>query len=252
MARPLAEIVRLSEVEERRGAAGRSRGRIRRRRVTTGLVLSAVLVGGWGLVQSPLFALDGIQIAGTHLLSREDVLRASGLRIGMSVLSVKTDAVASQLERLALVRDATVSRVYPSKVRIVIAERLPVAIVDTDWGLWLVDGGGEIIARPPAAPLGVPRIRIVAAPRSDGVAEAIRLLVALPDAERAAVSEIQATDPTALTAVMHGLRVVFGSPDDVSVKLRALALVSARARAEARTLVQVDVRSPARPAARFA
>lgn len=251
MERPLADVVRSPKLVRRGRAAPWARARRHRRRILAGVVLSGLIVGGGVLVNSPLFELNGIEIRGTRLLTRAQVLEASGLRTGMKVLSLKPDVVAADLERLALVSNAEVTRLYPSRVRIVVEERSPIAIVDTDWGPWLVDAGGELIGRPPPAPIGVPRVRIVAPPRTDAVREALLLLTALPEQERRGLTQIEAPDAAGLAVVIRGVRVIFGSPDQIAAKLRAVDLVLDDARARGKRVTAIDVRSPQRPAARL-
>lgn len=230
----------------------RSRMRRTRRLVVSLAVLGTLAAGGVMLVRSPLFAVDGIEVIGERLLSEDEVLAASGLRLGMNVLSVDGASVQRRLTDLALIKSARVERLYPSRVRIRVTERQASVAARTPDGLWLVEASGGLIAPVAAAPDGVPEVRIGAKSGSPAMREAMRLWVALPEWAREKTSDIEASEPSLITARIGGTRIVFGSADDVIPKMQAVIAIFERAKADGRRVARIDVRSPRRPAAVFA
>lgn len=232
--------------------ARRNRNRKLRRVLVAVLILSSMAVGGVALVRSPLFEVDGIRIVGTQLLTRETVIAQSGLRVGMNVLSVDTESVRRRLETLPLVRKATVERLYPSKVRIRLIERVAAATARTPGGLWLIERSGLLIAPVSATPLGLSEVRVTATVGSPAMAEAMRLWSAMPDWARAKTTDIGASDPLLVTATIGGTRIIFGSADEVVPKMQAIVAIFERAKTDGRRVARIDVRAPRRPAAVFA
>src|SRR5436190_5532444 len=108
MARPPAKVVRSPRFASRRREVRRQHARRRRRVTVSILVLVSLATGGWALARSSLFALDGIEVEGATLLSRPEVLQASGLHEGQSMLSLHADRVRARIQRLPLVREAAV------------------------------------------------------------------------------------------------------------------------------------------------
>lgn len=230
------------------------RGRARRiRRIVTWVAVGGSLAGGGvALVRSSLFAVDGIEVAGVATLSRAEVLDASGLRLGMNVLSVDAGAVERRLEALPIVADARVERVYPSKVRIRIRERTAAAVARVGAAAWLVDASGVLVARVLLPPADLPQFKVVGTEASPGLRDALRLWASLPGWARAKTTELEAKEPTLLAARIGGTRIIFGSIDEVLPKMQAVVAVFERAKAAGRRVRQIDVRSPRRPAAVFA
>ncbi|HEX6130669.1 MAG TPA: FtsQ-type POTRA domain-containing protein [Actinomycetota bacterium] len=147
-------------VGRRRNRRRRGRDELRRRlrRVGVATVQLAALVAavGWGLpgaatfVRShPYFALEDVVIRHRGHVSDAVVRDAAGLREGMSIWDVDTDAVRRSLERLPWVRSVRVTRRLPGRVAIRIREHRPAAIVrlaGTTPSLHYVATNGRIFA----------------------------------------------------------------------------------------------------------
>lgn len=230
------------------------RARLRRiRRIAVSLTLIGGLAGGGvALMRSSLFALDGIEVAGASMLSRAQVLEASGLRIGMNVLSVDAGGIESRVEKLPLVADARVERLYPSKVRIRVRERTPAAAARVGGAMWLIEASGRMITPVSVAPAGIPQVTVRAAAGSAALEAALRLWSSLPDWARDKTTDLEASEPEAIVARIGGTRIVFGTADAVLPKMQAVVAIFERAKADGRVVKQIDVRAPSRPAATFA
>lgn len=240
----------MSKTETRR--ARRARARKIRRAVVVLALLGGIAGGGVALTRSSLFQVDGIAVAGESMLSTDQILSASGLRIGMNVLSVKAGEVERRLETLPLVADATVERVYPSKVKISIRERVPAAAARVAGGWWLIEASGIMIASVSAPPAGLPQVTVSAKPDSDALRAALRLWGGLPDWARQKTTELAAEEPQEIVARIGGTKIVFGSADEVLPKMQAVVAIFERAKTDGRRVTRIDVRAPTRPAATFA
>ncbi len=259
MTPPQAEVVYSPQMVARRRAVRAAR-RARIRRIAIAIVAAAGLAyGGWALAHSSLFAVDGITVTGLQRVTRAEVLAASNVRLGTNVLSVDPAAVASRIEELPFVESVSVERVYPSKLRIVVRERVPVAVLTLPAGKWVIDAYG-VALEPVAEYAGLPVITSASGDgvvlgsgvRDVGVLEALKVWRALPAALRAHVKSVDAMSASAVTLRLPGLKIVIGSSADLATKLRVLDMLMARAAAEKKRPTAIDVRAPGRPAVRFA
>lgn len=260
----MARVAHLGERRGgRRGAAEARRFR-RRRRIIAALVLGGMLAGGWGLARSPLFALSSIEVAGAQLVPAEQIIAASGLRPGQSVLGIDGRAVAERLGAMGHVREARVERVGLSSVRIVVSERRPVLRVDTEGGRFFVDQDGiPIEAAVPADSLpvlrmpgaGLPVAAVVGEEGMAGLAAAgavARLWRALPADLRSDIRWFEASSPASIRFRWGEVDVLFGDGGQARLKVEALRLVARRVASDGERLLRVDVRAPRRPAAAIA
>ncbi|MGH2725853.1 MAG: cell division protein FtsQ/DivIB [Actinomycetota bacterium] len=229
---------------------------LRRRRVTFTVIGITVLAsGGWMLARSSLFALERIDVVGTKVLSRSEVVAASGLRPGANMLSLDMEAVEKRVARLPLIRTVDVSKPEPSRVRIAVTERTAAFVLETIDGLWSLDGEAVVLG-PATSERTLPMIRSlsttvlragdrVAVP---AVANALRLWTLLPGFLRDGAPLIEVA-VGGMTLRRADLTVHFGPIDRIDQKIEALRLVVERARAAREHLRSIDVRSPDRPAA---
>jgi cell division septal protein FtsQ len=233
----------------------------RRRRVT--LTVAGILMlatGGVVLARSSLFDLEGVEIRGTILLTKAEVLQSSGLRAGQSMLSLHADHVRARIQRLPLVRSAKVERVPTNRIRITIIERSAAFVLETAESRWNLADDATLLGEVAGTVPELPRIRLDTPLTSDtgdrarsrSLTEALSLWRSLPESLRSRQASIVATAPAGLTLVRGDLDIKFGSLDRLAEKLEAVRMVIARARRSGDRVVMLDVRSPFRPAARLA
>jgi len=260
MARQPAKVVRSERLASRRREVRRQTSRRHRRVTLTFIAIAGLSVGGWMLARSSLFALEGIDVTGTKILTPADIVQASGLHPGQSMLSLHADLVRARLASLPLVRSVSVVRVPTSRIRIAIVERTPSFVLSTTEARWNLDGDGtvleEITGPAPELPTIVmsstfntetgDRVRVPA------LQDAVQLWNALPASLRAGPVTLDATAPEDLLLVRAGSTIRFGTVDRLVQKLEAVRLVLDRVRRMGATLLTLDVRSPSRPAARLA
>lgn len=238
----------------RRPAERRPRAARRRRVVAVAALCAGLAVGGWSLARSSLFQLSRIDVVGLRILAPDAVIRASGLRVGQSMLGLDLDEVERRIVAgLPQVRWTSAGRDGATHVRIVVEERVPVLEARSPAGRWLLDRDGRVVGRARRSG-ALPVVRVAGRPDLPaGAAEAVRAIWrALPRAMAADVAWFEAPSLGDLRFRLKGTLVVFGRPERIREKLDALVLVARRVAAEGRRLLRVDVRAPGRPAARVA
>ena len=233
--------------------AARVRARRRRRRLLAALAVVLLAGLGWVALWSPWASVKSVEVSGTDRVPRAEVLAAAEDEVGRSMLLARTgDVAASVREEQPLVRAVTVTRRWPSTLRIQVLEREPVAAVQVGRELRLVDADGVVVERVAAGKAAraagdLPRVEVDLA-RPDAVA-ALRACVevarGLPPSLAQKVRRLGATTPDRVWLdLTGGARVDWGSGDDTPRKAEVLeALLPQKASS-------YDVRSPETPAVR--
>jgi cell division protein FtsQ len=235
-----------------------ARRRLRNRLVVGGLVAVVALlaVGSAVLYRSGAFAVQRVVVSGNRQLSSARVIRIAGLPPGTTLLRLPAEQMQERLRTDPWVMDASVERVFPDQVHIVITERSPVAAVDLGAkGRWLLDGGGTLIATAaPAARSPLPLVREappIPAPRpglpapSVQLANAAKVVGGLGPALRRTVRFVDAriVDETTLVTD-QGVEILMGSAKQMEKK----AFLASRILADQKgKVVFIDVRSVDRP-----
>jgi cell division protein FtsQ len=93
---------------------------------------------------------DNIAIAGTNNVSRWQVLEVMASDIDRNIFFVPLEQRKKQLEQIPWVQSASLMRLWPNRLKIVIAERTPVAFVEINSHIQLIDANGVIMDIPPS------------------------------------------------------------------------------------------------------
>ncbi|MDB4987338.1 MAG: Cell division protein FtsQ [Myxococcaceae bacterium] len=96
-----------------------------------------MLASGYGLSRfvqhhlttAPAFAIDAIEIKGLSRLSRDELLHAAGIGLGMNVFARSPDDIHTRLLRHPWILSAEVRRELPSRLQISLRERDPIALL---------------------------------------------------------------------------------------------------------------------------
>lgn len=128
----------------------RPQGRVRRLRTAAlglvGVALAAGIaaagtVGTRWLLTAPRFAVSEVEVRGTSRLTREEVVRASGITRGQNIFRLDPNAARMGVESLAPVRRADVVRAWPNRVTVVVEERRPFTLVHAGRLHWVDEEG---------------------------------------------------------------------------------------------------------------
>ena len=119
-----------------------------------GAAVAGVLLGS--LLFEPLLArlaprqllLDTASVAGAHRVAVEELVGASGVAAGTSVLALDPAAVSERLASHPWIAEARVTPFFPGKLLVAVVEREAAAIVEIGAPptAWLVDAGGTPFA----------------------------------------------------------------------------------------------------------
>lgn len=90
------------------------------------------------------FKLRQVKVTGIHFLSEEDVLEASGLKIGSDMFELDIPKASRGVESLGWVEKVYLERRLPQSVLIAVTERKPTALVDSG-GLWGLSADGCLL-----------------------------------------------------------------------------------------------------------
>jgi cell division protein FtsQ len=142
---------------------------------------------------------DGLTIDGLRYGSRAKVQRVFAQDAGRSVFAVPLDERRRRLLAIDWVEDASVSRVWPDRLAVRIRERQPVAFVNVQSSVMLIDSQGMLLEPPPRAQFTFPVLSGIRGDDSqEQRLEAVRALL-LVESELGPrmkdVSEVNAADP---------------------------------------------------------
>ncbi|GED98269.1 cell division protein FtsQ/DivIB [Gordonia crocea] len=211
---------------------------MRARRV---LVVAAVvaLVGGLAAVAyfTPLMSVRTVSVHGVPpgaVLTVDEVRHAAQVPLGRPLLQVNTAQAATRVAAIGAVETARVRRQYPSTVEIIVVARTPVARVQTDRAVHVVDRLGvpyRHFDRGTQLPKDVGRLPLLATPNpgptDPSTKTAVRVVAGLPADLRTKIATIRADSPVDLNFVLHnGSTVVWGDatrPEDKAIAWRAIA-----------------------------
>ena len=91
---------------------------------------------------------DNIAISGTDNVSRSQIMDVLASDIDRNIFFVPLDQRKKQLEQIPWVQSASVMRLLPNRLKIVIRERTPVAFVEINSHIELIDASGVIMDLP--------------------------------------------------------------------------------------------------------
>src|SRR5271157_680330 len=91
---------------------------------------------------------DDIAISGTENVSRSQVLEVVASDIDRNIFFVPLDARKKLLEQIPWVQSASVMRLLPNRLKVIIKERTPVAFVEINSHIELIDANGVIMELP--------------------------------------------------------------------------------------------------------
>jgi len=199
-----------ARAQRRPAGGGRSRS------VRTGpwraiaLVLAVLVVLGaaaWGVIgvvlSNPYFLLSSVELQGARFVAKSQVEDQFVTDRGRSLLRVPLEERRQAIERIPWIRSASVTRVFPDRIAVALAERVPVAFVWTADGIALLDEEGVILDLPPDSDFHFPVVRGVTTDQSpeerrDRMKLFTEMMTDLGRSEGdliAGISEVDLTDP---------------------------------------------------------
>jgi cell division protein FtsQ len=224
-----------------------ARGVVRGLRLFLLSLLLIVTTTAVGLILyfTPVMAARSIIVTGNGAVTSDEVLAVARVRLGTPLLQINTDEVADRVAAIRRVASARVQRDYPSALRIIILERIPLVVKDFPDGPHLFDHDGVDFATAPPPP-GLPYIDVDnPGPTDPATKAALAVLTALRPEVVAQVSRIAAPSVASITLTLaDGRTVIWGTNDRTEEKAQKLTALLTR---PGRTY---DVSSPDLPTVR--
>lgn len=215
------------------------------------LVAGLLLIGGYVLLQSPLFAIQAIDVNGAVHLSERDVRHLAGIEPGENIWRTDLEQSAQRLRQHPWIGHVEVRRRLPATVEIQITERRPLAVVPYEgFYLALDDQGVALSLVDDLNVLGVPVITGAETPvfvagqvyPVPAVNTALAAFTGLGE-YAADVAELHVSEPDGLTIWLRGgIRAEIGRSGDLDAKLVLLRTILLDATVKGQRLASIDVR----------
>ena len=198
----------------------------RRRTIVIVAVVTVVVavVATWLVAFSSVFGVRSVDVRGVHVLTADQVRAAADIRNGTPLIRLDTSAITKRIEKLPEVESAQVSTSFPSTVVIMIEERVAVGYALRDGRALLVDRTGAAYRMVNQPPAGLPHFVLPTGADQQPTAAAVAAVAtALPRAVTQQVRSIDALNPSRITLVLGGHRLVqWGSSEQTGLKARLL------------------------------
>jgi len=248
---PVADAASLLGGEEATDLGDRLRERTRARRILLArrialtLVTLALAAGGvWVAFFSPVFAFSSsaVVVSGEDgtLVTADSVRSSIASFEGVPLTRLNTQTVARAVESNVAVRSASVSRRWPTSLRVSVTMRTGMAVEAASGGYWLVDDQGVAFQQVPSA--GEYPLATLPEDRATGAADIASALGALDEATRAQVAAVTSTGTQVNFTLRGGQAVKWGTRGEAPQKARVLATLLANVQAST-----YDVSSPNHP-----
>ena len=248
---PVADAASLLGGEEATDLGDRLRERTRARRILLARRIALTLVtlvlaagGVWVAFFSPVFAFSSsaVVVSGEDgtLVTADSVRSSIASFEGVPLTRLNTQAVARAVESNVAVRSASVSRRWPTSLRVSVTMRTGMAVEAASGGYWLVDDQGVAFQQVPSA--GDYPLATLPEDRATGAADIASALGALDEATRAQVASVTSTGTQVNFTLRGGQTVKWGTRGDAPQKARVLATLLANVQAST-----YDVSSPNHP-----
>ena len=227
----------------------------RNRRIVVGTSLSAfgaLLLLVLATIFTPLLAVEKIEVTGITRLKEKSIVNALISQIGKPLPTISSADVAKSLESFPLIESFSIISLPPHTLRIQIAERQPIGVIQISGTNYLYDPAGVRIGISNGSE-NLPMIAIEGSPeKSKQFKAAIDVLMALPANLLNRVAEINAKSKDDVTMRLRGYagqRIIWGDGSDSVLKSRVLDALIANQKKTDR--VTYDVSSPNAPVVRY-
>ena len=94
------------------------------------LIIALVKISSWWSINSNNLILKNISISNTKIIENEEFFNLVNGFLGKSLEEIRIDSITKIIENHPFVEAARVSKWYPSKIKIELIEREPIAILN--------------------------------------------------------------------------------------------------------------------------
>jgi cell division protein FtsQ len=186
-----------------------------------------------GIVMSPLLTLTTIVVKGRDIVPEDVIVGAAADQIGQPLAAINFDAIRERLSTVPRIQSFATELQPPNTLVIRVVERQAIGTLAVDGGWAVVDVAGVVIDTQNTKPERVPEIQVPTTTDRAFLAIA-ETLASFPKSvrQRIAVISAQTRDSVRFQLRGTGHQIIWGSPDDSTVKLsvmeRALEVANSR------------------------
>lgn len=219
-----------------------------------GLCVGLLVAGLIALASWPGFFPGHVAVSGNRRVPRGEILARAAIAPHLSIWIQNSHAIASRIEAIPYIGTASVRRVPPASIRIIVTERVPFATIRSGDAVAVVDRGLRVL-EPASSPDNLPAL--VAGPGIELVpgtyvrtADAVRLRDAYEAVAAAGVdaSEVSLDRFGGLIVTRRdGLELLLGTQDALKEKLTLANAIVAQVLKGQRRVAAIDVRAPGAP-----
>jgi cell division protein FtsQ len=184
---------KIVDLEDRIPKLKEQRRRKANRRLIFLLFLFFTMIAVVAYVQSPLSHVKKISIKGNDLLSTNEIISVSHLSKKTNIWSVKKDSIASNLQKVNVIKEAKVNIIWPNTVLIEIEERKKIAYLESDNSYFPVMENGKILKDREVVEIPINAPILFKFKEGAILNETVSALLELPDGVLNAISEVHYT-----------------------------------------------------------
>lgn len=190
------------------------------------VVLAAILaVAAYFL---PLVGVSKIDVQGTKNADPAVIEQTSGISSGDNMLRLDTDAAAEKIASVPWVEKVTVSRSWPTTVKVEVTEHQGIAFVKQGSETYAVNANGQIFLQG-VQPEGAVELKKVDPTNSAAVKGAAMAVASLPPGVQEQIDRVEAETAESIEIFLKdGRRVFWGSAERASEKAEATRVVLTR------------------------
>ncbi|MCX2163161.1 hypothetical protein HMPREF3098_08400 [Corynebacterium sp. HMSC28B08] len=188
-------------------------------------VIAAIVVVAIALYAFPVLKVSSIEVEGVQNADAGVVKEAASVGSSANMLRVDTDAVAEKVAQVPWVEQVTVSRAWPSTLKVQVTEHTPVAYFRNGNEVSAVNEAGKVFLKG-VAPEGAKEIAGVKPEDSKAITAATTAITALHPKVREKLERVEAkTAESLVLQFAEGKTVVWGSAERASEKAEATRVV---------------------------
>jgi cell division protein FtsQ len=216
------------------------------------LTVLVVSLGGWAVLNSPMFHTRRIQVQGVRHITAATVIDAAGVERGDNLVRLSLDDVAARVERLPWVADVVADRTLPSTLRLRVVERTAVGWFHAPSAATVVARDGTVVelrAVPPGnlPALGAQTEHLEAGQALDAPTAGFRVAASMNEALRRKVAASRGHATEVVILLREGGTVHYGPPTELRRKNDGLIRLLRWADRHRVVIDEIDLRVPGAP-----
>lgn len=102
------------------------------------------------MLMIPAFNITEVYCEGESLISNEDIITTANIKNGTNILLANIGAARRSIQKMPMVKNVKIRRVFPNKICISVETRTPAAYVMTGGGCVLIDCDGTVLENTPS------------------------------------------------------------------------------------------------------